>query len=204
MSFLTDVLAHTGFFMAFLPIFFFFYVSPVQLSSLKKDVFNIFKPDTATAAMVVNPNLGFKFPDLVSSVATSMENNQGIQTFAANTAASNKKIVTIAVSVFASVAAVLIITAFSLQFSWGESMLELLVSNLIVLAFIVVSEFAIVGVFLSNFIEIDDGFVKGAVGNAVNDGYCGNYVGQFLQSILPSFIYQIFYPSGSGDVESRR
>ena len=204
MSFLTDVLAHTGFFMAFLPLFFFFYVSPVQLASLKNDVFNIFKPDTATAAMVVNPNLQFKFPDLVSSVASAMENNEGIKTFAADTAASNKKIVTIAVSVFASVAAVLIITAFSLQYVWGYSVMELLVSNLIVLGFIVVSEFAIVGVFLSNFIEIDDGFVKGAVGNAINDGYCGNYVSQFLQSILPTFIYNIFYPSGSGNVESRR
>lgn len=77
-------------------------------------------------------------------------------------------------------------------------MVEFAISNLIVITFIAMSEFAIVGLFFSQFVELDSYFVKASLAKRMtytsNYGDCF-YVSNWLQGILPASIYNKFFTS---------
>ena len=70
-----------------------------------------------------------------------------------------------------------------------------MISNLIVLGFVTVSEFAIVGIFLRSFIVLDSDYFKGITVIQLEDmkwANCEN-VSHLLQDLLPSFITDRIY-----------
>jgi hypothetical protein len=91
-------------------------------------------------------------------------------------------------------APILLLAGIGLQYYNGDSITELLVSNVIVIMFIAASEFFIVGVFMKNFIEIDSSFVSAipVVSNRTNSRYNCNYVKEFANSAFPPSISSLF------------
>lgn len=194
MSFFTEVLAHTSLFMFFLPAFFFFYVSPVQLSSLKSDLFDVIKSNVEDASLNSNSDSQSNFTMSLSSFSESASKNQQLIQFANSLESTNKNITIITISVFYSVATILLIASIIIHTRNGEHLSELMLSNLIVIIFIIISEFIIVSVFFSHFVEVSRTFLKGAIGSSINNKHCGGtgFVNGFLRSILPGFIVNLF------------
>jgi hypothetical protein len=193
MSFLAEVMVHTGLFLGFLPLFFFLFVAPIQSNSLTNDFFNMLTPLLDGLSLdAKNPNVDYKnFSDDVQELENVAEG--GLSSFTNELITTNtkiKKIVTIVVGVLSPL---LIIAGCIIEVYSGGNLTEFLIANLIVLVFIALSEFAIVGLFLRSFVEIDSGFVRAIFSKKMADPYGGCwYTNSFIRSILPAWLANMF------------
>lgn len=189
MSFFTEVLTHTSFFMLFLPFFFFFYVSGVQSKSFTKDLFNSIKPAINSSGILINKDSDINFTQVTTELANVAINSEYAQTETSHILTNNKNTILIASLVFGLSGAFFLAIALFIHYRNGESIKDLLLSNIITLAFIIMSEFVIVGVFLPNFVEMNDEFINGVLGG----GICLDYVYDFLQKTLTPTLLNLFY-----------
>jgi hypothetical protein len=190
MSFLADVLAHSSFFMAFLVGFYFLYVTKIQVNALVNDLFTIIK-DPLTNVDLLTPNLKSVISDAIGSI--SLDSDPKLQ----KTMSKNPSIVKYTAITVGILAPLLLAIAIWLQYSSGGSIFDLLLGNLIVIFFIACAEFAIVGIFMGSFVEIDKDFVKSVLSlrlaSQESEMMC-NFVYKFIVSTFPSFVSKEFYP----------
>jgi hypothetical protein len=188
MSFWGEICVHSAFFMAFLALFYFTFVTYIQSAGLVNDLFNIVESQLLITATFTTPA---KVQALSNSINSSLE--EAAQEIPP-VDSQNKKIAMYVGIVVGITSSLLLGLGIYLQYASGGSIYELLMSNLIVLVFIAVSEFAIVGLFLRNFVEIDQEFAVGitsvqldaAGGGGVPDT-C-NFVNEFLETIFPASV----------------
>ena len=197
MSFWADVLSHAAFFIGFLPLFFFLYVSPTQVKALSKDIFEILKPYIVDSLVSNNPNAPDALISLVNTTSSDMKNNSDLNYAFSDKIVKNKMIITIVAATAGILFPILLGIAIYLEYRSGGSIVNLLLANLVVLAFVAISEFAIVGLFLQNLVEVDDDYVKAEISNQY---YSPNYykcmfVEQYAKEHLPSFMYNLFFRS---------
>ena len=114
----------------------------------------------------------------------------------------NPNVYSLAYSVCGGISATCIFTGFILSLIYGENFLELVYANLIVLIFVIISEFVIVFFFLDQMKIIDFDFIFYTIQYNISIGshpdywettYNCNYVKGFLSSFLPDFILQQIY-----------
>lgn len=187
-SFWGEVCVHSGFFMLFLLLFYFTYVLFIQNQAFVNDLWGLIQEPIETLKLFDPSGVAQLGQKLKQIDASAMMGGSGWES-------QNNAIRTNVMIIMPSIAAVLIILGFFLQYHAGGSLFEMLLSNLIVLGFIAVTEFGIVGLFLSNFVEIDKEFVKAMLLYNVTTenafgGQC-DFVGQFLNSVLPSFLINL-------------
>jgi hypothetical protein len=185
MSFLADVLAHTALFMAFLPVFFFFYVGQVQTDSLVKDAFNILSPLVGDVSKIVNPLFGYNVTDdLIEGGSTLLSYELTDETKSIQQ--GNQQVLMYLGIVVGILAPTMFIAACILEYNHGGNVPLFIISNLIVLTFIAAAEFAIVGIFLGQFTEIDSTVVKQIISaELVSPSYSEClYMKQFMKKSL--------------------
>jgi hypothetical protein len=175
-SFWADVLAHSAFFIGFLPIFYFTYVVPVQSNALANDFFGLVKDSLTSISLASNPIIKREIDESIQAVATKEESNPILSKLTKD----NPTIFKWTMVFVGLTVPILLGLATYLQYSSGGSVFDLFLSNFIVLAFIAISEFAIVGIFVSNFVEIDKDFVKGVLFNATFSSYTRTYDCNFV------------------------
>jgi hypothetical protein len=190
MVFLSHLLAHAAIFIGFLPFLYFIYVGPSQTLDLGEQFFNLIKPNLTTFAVVSNPG-GLK--SLNNLINDGIENTAN--TLPDTMQESNKKIFNYTIIISSVTVFVFFTIAILLEYLAGNSILEFMISNLIVLAFVAASEFAIVGIFLRSFIVLDSDYFKGITVVQLEDmkwSNCKN-VSKLIQDLLPSFIADRIY-----------
>ena len=197
-SFWADVFAHAAFFIGFLPMFYFTYVVPVQGNALVNDFFGLLKDELTDLSLTLSPNIKREIDEEIENAVASEESNPVLASMTRGNAGVFKNTM-----IFLGVTLpVLLITAIVLQYRAGGSLFDLFLGNLIVITFIAVSEFAIVGIFVGNFVEVDKDFVKAEVVHqtytnyeqTVFNGDC-NFVYQFAVSKFGSKLADMFLDS---------
>lgn len=188
MNFWAEVLMHTALFMGFLPFFYFVFVAPIQVSSLVNDLFEIIQPSLTTGVVLSQP---YNVLELRNSITQDFELGKEDPTFQKASQEmndKNKKTLDVLVLIVSITAPLLFIASIVLQYFSGGNVYHLLISNIIVLGFIAASEFAIVGLFLKNFMEIDSDYLKAIYASQYvqpEHSRCQN-VQNFINSILGS------------------
>ena len=160
MSFYAEVLMHTAFFMGFLPIFYFTFVAPIQLGSLVNDLFEIIEPALTTTTVLSTPGQLTQLNTSISNDFATGQQDPSIIASEQSLLSNNSKTTKTLTLIVGIVAPIFFILAILIQYYSGGSISNLFLSNLIVLGFIAASEYAIVGLFLKNFIEIDSDYMK--------------------------------------------
>lgn len=94
--------------------------------------------------------------------------NPNLQTYDQTIQSTNASILQTVSVVIGIVAPILFLSGIYLALISGVDMVEFAISNLIVMTFIAMSEFAIVGFFFSQFVEIDPYFVKASLGKQLS------------------------------------
>jgi hypothetical protein len=191
-SFWADVLAHSAFFIGFLPIFYFTYVAPVQSNALTNDIFDLLKDQLTDLSLALNPNVKAELDAQLQKAEPQLEANPGLSALTAN----NPTILKWTLVVVCLVVPIFLGLAGYLEYQSGGSIYDLFLGNFIVLAFIAVSEFAIVGLFVSNFIEIDKDFVKATIFKrsfSESDPYSCRFVYKFAVDKFGQKIADMFF-----------
>jgi hypothetical protein len=191
MSFLAEILVHTSFFAAFLTGFYFLFVTYIQTQSLDSDLFNVFEPYIINSAIWSDPSKVHDVLGQLDGVVSNIESSSDFNEANNDILEKNKNISNKVALYVGIICPLLFIFGILIEYFSGGSIYDLLISNIIVIVFIAVSELFIVGVFLRNFIEIDNDFINAIpVANATNRS-C-NFVEDFLQQHIPSFISKFF------------
>jgi len=160
MSFWTDVLAHTGLFIGFLPIFFFLYVSPNMIDSLVNDITSIIKPELTNYALLTSLNNTSILNNTVKTLNSNVQDIPAMDTFMSKYTRKNADILLYTAITCGVMSFLLLVLAVFLEYRNGGNITEFLLANIIVLCFIMISEFAIVGIFFRNFVVLDGDFIK--------------------------------------------
>lgn len=192
MSFYAEIMMHTALFMGFLPLFYFTFVAPIQVSSLVNDLFEIIQPTLTTGAVLSTPGQVTQLEKSISNDFEMGEQDPTIQAAGQSMLQKNHETVKTLTLIVAITAPVLFVLAILLEFYSGGSVFNLLISNLIVLFFIAISEYAIVGLFLKNFMEIDSDYMKAIYASQYVDpksNRCEN-VKNFEKSLLGDSLYK--------------
>ena len=202
-SFWADVFAHAAFFMGFLPMFYFVYVVPVQGNALVNDFFALLKDELTDMTLALNPNVKREIEEGIQTAASTEEKDPAL----ANMTEDNPSVFKTTMLFLAIALPLLLITAVILQYRAGGSVTDLFLGNFIVIAFIAISEFAIVGIFVGNFVEIDKDFVKAQLLSGIllpnsdmSWGHNCNYVHQFAIAKFGTTLANLFL-GGSGSTQ---
>ena len=191
MSFLAEILVHTSFFGAFLTGFYFLFVTYIQTQSLDSDLFNVFEPYIINSAIWSDPSKVHDVLGQLDGVVSNIESSSDFNEANNLILEKNKNILNQVALYVGIICPLLFIFGILIEYFSGGSVYDLLISNIIVIVFIAISEFFIVGIFLRNFIEIDNDFINAIpVANSTN-WFC-NFVEDFIQQHLPSFISKFF------------
>jgi len=191
MSFLAEILVHTSFFAAFLTGFYFLFVTYIQTQSLDSDLFNVFEPYIINSAIWSDPSKVHDVLGQLDGIVSNIESSSDFNKANNDILEKNKNISNKVALYVGIICPLLFIFGVLIEYFSGGSVYDLLISNIIVIVFIAVSELFIVGVFLRNFIEIDNDFINAIpVANASNRS-C-NFVEDFIQQHIPSFISKFF------------
>jgi hypothetical protein len=203
MSFLADILTHTAFFMILLPIFFFAYVSPVQLNQVVQNLFLILKPNLAGFAMTTSGNDTNTLLNIIHTISENSKDNPQVDAINASYRSNNAHIIMIVSLVFGIGAPFLILIAIFIEKWSGGNLYNLFISNLIVIAFMTVSEFAIVGLFLKNFVTLDGQFLQALfITQSQQPDYCKCwYVRDFIDRTFPRWIASLIHHDKSNESE---
>jgi len=192
MSFLAEILVHTSFFGAFLTGFYFLFVTYIQTQSLDSDLFNVFEPYIINSAIWSDPSKVHDVLGQLDGIVSNIESSSDFNEANNNIIEKNKKISNQVALYVGIICPLLFIFGVLIEYFSGGSVYDLLISNIIVIVFIAVSELFIVGVFLRNFIEIDNDFINAIpIASSTNNRSC-NFVEDFLQQHIPSFISKFF------------
>ena len=187
MSFLAEILAHTSLFMVFLTAFYFGYVANAQVVSTINDIFSTLKPELSTIVLTLNSN---SLQQIKNSIITSTSNaKDAVLSDDTSYSAKNKTLILTLGLTVGILCPLLLGIAIYLEWSSGGNLIEFLLSNCIVMAFIIISEFAIVGLFLTRFTQLDNEFIKAMLVDQIskpNWRDC-NFVGSFLQKFIPQY-----------------
>ena len=193
-SFWADVLAHSAFFIGFLPIFYFTYVVPVQGNALTNDFFELIKDQLTDISLNTSPNVKAEIEQGIQTAETQLESNTRLERLTQKNPTVVKW-----TSVFVGlVVPTLLGVAVYLEYRAGGSIWDLFLGNFIVLAFIAISEFAIIGLFVSNFVEVDKDFVKATLFKGLYSpaepyyDEC-NFVGEFVADKFGKSIADRFF-----------
>jgi len=194
MSFLAEILVHTSFFAAFLTGFYFIFVTYIQQQSLVNDLYNAFEPNIINSVVWSDPSKIQLALGQLNEVIEKAETSKGFTQAEAEIQSTNNYITKIVSFIMGVGCPLLFITGLVIEYYTGGNIYDLLVSNFIVIGFIALSEFFIVGVFLKNFIEIDANFITAVpiAKNSYKSGTC-RYVYEFLESVLPDSFVRKFY-----------
>ena len=153
MTFYIDLLMHTGLFVITIPIFYFEFVTRIVTYSLIDNFTSI------AEQRIVQSNLNkILKKEQVQPIVdyANIQLNSKIKEINDNFSDKNDKIYNLAYSICGGISAICIFLAGILSFIYEVNFLTILLENLIVLAFILLSEFLLVTVFL-NKLEIIDG-----------------------------------------------
>jgi hypothetical protein len=202
MAFLIDILLHTGFFVITIPILYFELVAKLVNYALAKQVSDIAITEIKKTELTIIPKRAIQeiFNYLNNKFKDTIEKEQQ------DISKDNPYVYSLAYSVCGGISAGCIFIAFILSLIYGENFLELIYGNLIVLIFVIISEFVIVFFFLDQMKIIDFNFIFytiqyniynpiGSRPNYWETTYNCNYVKDFLSSFLPEFILQQIYKS---------
>lgn len=182
--FWVEVLVHTAFFLFFLPIFYFEYVAPLQSYSVVSDIFDIVQPEFLDIALLNSLNSTQNLTTAVNT-ATDVFKLEITDEFSA----VNKTIKLNAYLTCELIGFGFLCTGLGLAYYYELNIMELLLTNMIVLSFIVISEFFIVGAFFKNFKEIDADFVKASfVGGMSNEYFNCPDATDYMLSLAPDWI----------------
>jgi hypothetical protein len=158
MAFVADVLMHGGIFAIFLISFFYTFVVFIQKVAMNRDIRNIMD-DYLEDIFLVSNDLQRKgqitaIDAFIKNAGTEASKEQS------SLDSTNKEIVkkSILLGILPAVAAIII--AILITYFSGESLTEFILQNLITLAFIMISEFIIVALFLNSFAILDSSFIK--------------------------------------------
>lgn len=190
MSFLSELCMHTALFIGFLTGFYYLYIVVIQTESLTNDLYHILRRRIVDKAVYSSPS---QLATQLSQIDVAMEN---IKNSNINIRNNNEHITLIVTIVTSMVCPILVLLSIFIHWYNNESIMELIVSNLIVLFFIAASEFTIVGVFLYYFTQITDDFIQAIVphenaGNSGGKKEC-DFVSQFLYTLFPASILNLF------------
>ena len=206
MEFWIDILMHTSFFLLFLPTFYFYYVAPLQSYSIIDDLFEIIQPDLVNFSLMTSLNDTKTLNKVIELIAGLSTNNSGIDDATRDITNSNKTIYNLTNIICYTIGGFLFCLGIVLAYLNNSDIFSLLLSNVIVLSFIIVSEFAIVGLFFKNFKEINGNFIKATISqflllpytpsSSPNDSYyydrrC-DYTSRFMGGILPEWFLKFF------------
>jgi len=186
MSFWAEVCAHTSFFIMFLSIFYFTFVTYIQTESLSNDLFNIIQTN-------LNTSMAFSTPDNLNKISQEIDSKlASIQSIVPPPQTNNATIILTVEIAVGILGPVLLLLGIYLQYINNESISELIASNIVVILFIAISELFIVGMFLRNFIEIDTQFISAIVPAVNSQYYKCDFVAGFLDTFLPSGLVKYF------------
>jgi hypothetical protein len=191
MSFTAEILAHTALFMAFLTAFYFGYVANAQVQSTVQEVFSFLKPELSTIVLTLNPN---NIQQIKNSIITASSNAKDTPFYDdTQSSARNKKLILILGLIVGLLSPLLLGIAIYLEWSSGGNLTEFLLSNCIVMMFIIISEFAIVGMFLTRFTQLDPNFIKATLVDQLQPGGANcNYTTPFLEKFIPASWIRFF------------
>lgn len=203
-EFWIEIIAHTSLFLLFLPIFYFYYVAPLQSYALIDDIFDIIQPELVDMTLLSNLNDTRNLNKVIDLLNSNLSENQTISNAANDIKNTNAKIFQNTNAIFYTLGCVLFASSIGLSVYYNISLVELALSSIIVLIFIIINEFAIVGLFFKNFKEIDSNFVKAifisnflrgtpipAIVGDMNFTRC-NFTVQYFQRVLPPSILRLF------------
>jgi len=192
MSFTAEILAHTALFMAFLTAFYFGYVANAQVQSTVQDIFSFLKPELSTIVLTLNPN---NIQQIKNSIITASSNaNDTTSDIDTRNSAKNKKLILILGLTVGLLSPLLLGIAIYLEWSSGGNLTEFLLTNCIVMMFIIISEFAIVGMFLVKFTQLEPNFIKATLVDQLQSsghGSC-NYIMPLLEKFIPASWIRFF------------
>jgi len=199
--FWVEVLVHTAFFLFFLPIFYFEYVAPLQSYSVISDLFDIVQPEFLDVALLNSINSTQNLTQSVNTAFDILKSNSDVTTFFDDTVEANSRIKLNTYLTCELVGFGFLSAGIGLAYYYGLNIADLLLTNTIVLLFIIVSEFFIVGAFFKNFRELDADFVKAGLAKAFSNkghfyvnGVCKCcYTQEFLVGLLPTWISNLIY-----------
>jgi hypothetical protein len=157
MNFLIDIFMHTGLFVITIPLFYFYFVTTTVNSAITDNIVAIAKQRIQQTKI----NTALKKTD-VQNIFNAL-NQQLVSTLSDFSIAFtdlNKLIKTIAFSVTGLISVSCLIIGISLCLMYNVSIYKTLISNLIVLSFILLSEFLIVIFFLNKLELIDGDFLQ--------------------------------------------
>lgn len=158
MALIADVLMHSGLFVIFLLSFFYTFIAYIQRVALYRDIRNMIDSYLQDVFLVSN-DLQRKsqitaIEAYIKNASSNMKDQQNEFDYTNRKIVTNTMLIGLLPAIFA-VGISIVITYYS-----GESLFEFIAQNLITLAFIMVSEFIIVGLFLNSFAIIDAAFIK--------------------------------------------
>jgi hypothetical protein len=184
--FWVEVLVHTAFFLFFLPIFYFEYVAPLQSYSIVSDLFDIIQPEFLDITLLNSLNSTQNLTVAVNTAAEMLKSNPDVTTFFDYVKTGNYNIKLATYLTCELVGFGLLCTGLGLAYYYDLSIVDLLLTNVIVLLFIIVSEFFIVGAFFKNFREIDADFAKASfIGGMSDNTFRCPASHDFIVSIFP-------------------
>ena len=163
-----------------------------SLKSVPESLFNVFEPYIINSAIWSDPSKVNDILGQLDSVLSNIESSSDFNQVNNDILTKNKKISNNIALYVGIICPLLFIFGLLIEYFSGGSVYDLLISNIIVIAFIAVSELFIVGVFLRNFIEIDNDFISAIpVASSTNNRSC-NFVEDFIREHIPSFISKFF------------
>jgi hypothetical protein len=149
MNFLIDIFMHTGLFVITIPLFYFYFVITTVNSAVADNLIAIAQQriqETKLNTVLKKTDVQKLFDSLNQKVIPELSE------FNSMFESSNSRIFYTAFAVAGSISAACLITGITLCFLYNVNIINTLISNSIVLTFILLSEFIIVTFFLNKFV----------------------------------------------------
>jgi len=206
MNFWAEVLMHIASFMSVLPILYFGFVAPQQTNKAATDLFVSAKPELTDYAIVSGNTDTGNVSSLIQQIS-SLNFDSQLSEESAKIIEDNKGVVLGVGVIFGLCIPLLIAFSVIIEYYYGHNVFELLISNLIFISFVILSEFLIVGIFLNNYVELDGSYLKSVamiqfnsngypwVDPNIHGAWC-KFSRTFTQSLIPQSLQKFFYPDG--------
>jgi hypothetical protein len=190
MAFLIDVLMHTGFFVIAIPIFYFEFVVKSVNYALADQLSTIIKTQILKERLTIfnRSQIQTLFNEINKLISPRIEAAQK------SLSSRNDVIYNYTYALCTSIAGGCIFTAFLISLMYSEDFMDIIYSNIIVIGFILISEFIIVYFFLDKLQIIDFDFLRATFIKAIESpSYddCG-YILEFARTILPQSIINLY------------
>ena len=181
---------HTGLFVITIPLFYFYFVTTTVNSAITDNIVAIAKQRIQETKI----NTALKKTDVQNIFnALNQQLVPQLSDFVSGFADVNSQIKTLAFSLTGFISVSCLFIGISLCFMYNVSIYKTLISNLIVLSFILLSEFLIVTLFLNKLELLDADFVRATLIGTMYQFYDCYYMEQvFPLNILREFFPKVF------------